>query len=193
VVAVRPAEADDVDRTCRTAMRAFVADPVMRWLYPDDDEYERGGGEVFRWPMLRWLMLGSLYTTPDCVGVAAWIPPGRPEATPDVPSLPHPPERLEKFAAIGAALAEHTPAELHWYLNLLATHPDWQRRGVGAALMDAVFALADGNGYPCYLETETLDNVAYYSHHGFRVRSEWDLPLDGPHMWGMIRQPGAIT
>jgi hypothetical protein len=34
-------------------------------------------------------------------------------------------------------------------------------------------------------------NVAYYRHHGFEVRSEWDLPdvhgLDGPHMWGMLR------
>jgi GNAT superfamily N-acetyltransferase len=74
---------------------------------------------------------------------------------------------------------------------MIATHPDWRRTGIGAALMAEVFAVADAHGYPCYLETETLANVAYYSHHGFRVRSEWDVPLDGPHMWGMRRPPGG--
>ena len=31
--------------------------------------------------------------------------------------------------------------------------------------------------------------TAYYAHRGLRVRSEWDVPLDGPHMWGMVRDP----
>lgn len=73
---------------------------------------------------------------------------------------------------------------------MIGTHPDWQRRGVAAALMAAGFELADAEGLPCYLETETLDNVAYYGHHGFEVRSEWDVATvddGGPHMWGMLR------
>jgi hypothetical protein len=52
--------------------------------------------------------------------------------------------------------------------------------------MDPVFQRADAEGLPCYLETETPGNVAYYRRHGFDVRSEWDVP-DGPHMWGMLR------
>ena len=90
------------------------------------------------------------------------------------------------------AFAEHTPAEPHWYLNMLATHPDWQRQGLGAALMGEVFLIADAHGLPCYLETETPDNVAYYRHHGFEVRSEWTLVTAegaGPKMWGMLRPP----
>jgi predicted N-acetyltransferase YhbS len=70
---------------------------------------------------------------------------------------------------------------------MLATHPDWQRQGLGAALMGVVFEIAAEMGLPCYLETETVGNVAYYRHHGFEVRTEWDLPLNGPHMWGMLR------
>jgi GNAT superfamily N-acetyltransferase len=75
---------------------------------------------------------------------------------------------------------------------MLATHPDWQRQGLGAALMSEVFAIADEQRLPCYLETETPDNVAYYRHNGFEVRSEWQLDTDldpGPHMWGMLRPP----
>ena len=55
-----------------------------------------------------------------------------------------------------------------------------------------MFAIADEQGLPCYLETETADNVAYYRHHGFEVRSEWDLATAherGPHLWGMLRVP----
>ena len=79
---------------------------------------------------------------------------------------------------------------------MLATHPDWQRTGFGAALMGEVFAIADAEGLGCYLETETEENVAYYRRHGFEVRTEWDLMTDdesdrsqGPHQWGMWRQP----
>jgi ribosomal protein S18 acetylase RimI-like enzyme len=84
-------------------------------------------------------------------------------------------------------MVANTPPEPHWYLNLLATHPDWQRQGLGGALMDVMFERADSEGLTCYLETETPANVAYYRHHGFEIRSEWDVPQAGPHMWGMLR------
>ena len=61
-------------------------------------------------------------------------------------------------------MVTNTPSEPHWYLNLLATHPDWQRQGLGSALMDVMFERADADGLPCYLETETPENVAYYMH-----------------------------
>ena len=118
------------------------------------------------------------------------MPPGRPEVDVERPVIDHPEWRLARFAAIGAAFGEHTPPEPHWYLNMLATHPDWQRQGLGGALMGTVFEIADAMGLPCYLETETEVNVAYYRHHGFEVRSEWDLRAGddvGPHMWGMLR------
>ena len=91
------------------------------------------------------------------------------------------------------AVAAHRPDEPHWYLQLLATHPDWQRRGLGAQLMEVAFEQADSAGEPCYLETERPELVAYYRRYGFEVRSEWDLDPDatlgeiGPHMWGMYR------
>jgi GNAT superfamily N-acetyltransferase len=192
-VNVRPATQVDVPRLCVTAMRAFADDPVMRWLYPDDDVYFAPGGQVYRSAFTGWVRLGHTWCSDDGVAVAAWIPPGRPEIdfTTDPPEPPTPPDLERRFELIGGAMAAHTPAEPHWYLQHLATHPDWQRQGLGAALMGAVFAIADHEGRPCYLETETLVNVVYYRHHGFEVRSEWDVPDDdgrtGPHMWGMYR------
>lgn len=185
---VRRATPDDRSSLCITAMRAFVDDPVMRWLYPEDEVFLAPGGEVLRPAMTGWIGLGEVWCTDDGAGAAVWIPPGRPEIDFTVdPPVPEPPaERAERFALLGPLMEEHTPPEPHWYLQLLATHPDWQRRGIGAALMGVMFERAESEGLACHLETETVENVAYYRRHGFDVRSEWDVPT-GPHMWGMYR------
>jgi ribosomal protein S18 acetylase RimI-like enzyme len=186
----RRATGADVQRLCLTAMLAFADDPVLRWLYPDDAEFAAGRGAVFRVPVLRWLAHGETWTTDDGVALAAWVPPGRPTVDVDVgPDTEQPEWRLERFDALRGAMTANTPPERHWYLNLLATHPDWQRQGLGGLLMGVMFERADRDGLACYLETETTANVAYYRHHGFEVRTEWDLPVDGPHMWGMLRPP----
>lgn len=196
VVQIRKARAGDIAQVARTTSRAFADDPVMRWLIPDDDEYESAWLAVFGNIARRWHATDSLWCTDDVAAMAGWVPPGRPtvELGPDdgIVEYDHPEWRIERFKAVGAALAEHTPPEPHWYLNMLATHPDWQRRGLGAALMGEVFSIADEAGLACYLETETEENVAYYRRHGFEVRSEWDLATHdttGPHMWGMLRPP----
>jgi ribosomal protein S18 acetylase RimI-like enzyme len=188
VTTVRLATLDDIPRLGRSATRAFADDPVMRWFFPDDNDYEQTNPMLVQFMVRRWHATDSVWCTDDAVAMAGWVPPGRPDVS-DIarPAVDHPQWRIDRFTAIGAALGENTPEEPHWYLNMLATHPDWQRQGLGAALMRAGFEIAADMGLPCYLETETLENVAYYRHHGFEVRTEWALPLGGPHMWGMLR------
>ncbi len=187
---VRLATSDDIGRLATTATRAFADDPLLRWFFPDDDEYFELNPTLTAYLCRRWQATESQWCTDDGVALAGWAPPGRPEVDVERPTIVHPESRLAKFESLRLAFGEHTPTEPHWYLNMLATHPDWQRQGLGAALMGEVFRIADGQGLPCYLETETVANVAYYRHHGFDVRSEWTLATadgDGPHMWGMLR------
>jgi len=192
MVTVRLATSDDIARLATTATRAFADDPLLRWFFPDDDDYFELYPQLMPFFCCRWQATESQWCTDDGVAFAGWVPPGRPEVDVERPTLLHPEARLAKFEALRIALGEHTPTEPHWYLNTLATHPDWQRQGLGAALMGAVFEIADEQGLPCFLETETPANVAYYRHHGFEVRSEWTLTTvehSGPHMWGMLRPP----
>lgn len=192
MVSVRRAVRTDVARIATTATRAFADDPVMRWFFPGREEYDTVQPHLVGYMARRWLATDTLWCTDDAVAIAGWVPPGRPEVTVDPPAIEHPEWRLARFAATRAALRANTPPQPHWYLNMLATHPDWQRQGLGGALMRVVFETAETDGLPCYLETETEANVAYYRHHGFEVRSEWDLRTDdrqGPHMWGMLRPP----
>ncbi len=188
---VRRATENDLVRICRSAMWAFADDPLVRWLYPTDEQYFGGDGQVFLPAFRRWFAHDATFTTDDGVAVAAFIPPGRPPVeVPSDPTSHFSAELLAKFSALGPLLAENMPAEQHWYLQSLATHPHWQRQGIGAALIEPVAERCRAEALPLYLETESVENVAYYNHLGFSVRSEWDVPLDGPHMWGMIRLPG---
>lgn len=188
---IRSASSADAAQLALTYHRAFAGDPVLRWLFPDDADYDTTGARVFLSIVRRWLAQDSLWCTDDGVAAAGWNRPGRPEVDVDDPEpAEHPPWRVDRFAALRRELAANTPDEPHWHLNMIATHPDWQRRGLGGALMATVFEIAEADGLPCYLETETPENVAYYRHHGFDVRSEWDVAThdsEGPHMWGMLR------
>jgi ribosomal protein S18 acetylase RimI-like enzyme len=193
MVTIRLATIDDIPRLATTATRAFADDPVLRWFFPDDEEYFALNPTLTAYLCRRWQVTGTQWCTDDAVALAGWVPPGRPDVDVERPTIVHPEHRLAKFESLRKAFTAHTPAEPHWYLNMLATHPDWQRQGLAGALMGEVFRTADEQGLPCYLETETTDNVAYYRHHGFEVRSEWDLATEhesGPHMWGMLRPPG---
>lgn len=215
---IRRASDNDLRSLCTTAMRAFHDDPVMRWLYPDDHVYFAPGGSVFQPAMSNWLANAQVWCTDDVAALAVWFPP-RFDASADEPApdeeagdaagdhtnartdtdaSPEPDTALQaRFALIAPLMAANKPPQPHWYLQLLATHPDWQRQGLGAALMEVSFERADEEGLDCYLETETPANVAYYRRHGFEVRSEWDVDPDGvsgaagPHMWGMLRPPSA--
>ena len=203
---IRRATRADLVQLCVTAVKAFASDPVMRWIFPDDDEYLQHEARscVERCPDgSNTTKSGAPTTSPHW---PSGVQPGRPE-TPESsdPSLAPPsPELLDRLAIIGPLLAQHAPTQDHWYLQLLATHPDWQRQGLGAALMASMFERADAEGLPCHLETETFVNVGYYRRHGFEVHSEFDIPTGphehrfssfdddpateaGPHMWGMLR------
>jgi ribosomal protein S18 acetylase RimI-like enzyme len=191
VTTIRKAALADHSVLATTYHRAFASDPVIRWLIPDDADYEADGPRVFAGLVRRWAAQDTLWCTDDGVAVAGWNPPGRPEVEVDDPDpIQHPDWRIARLMSLREYLGANTPDEPHWHLNMLATHPDWQRRGLGAALMQVVFEIADAAGLACYLETETPENVSYYRHHGFEVRSEWDVAAPdsaGPHMWGMLR------
>ena len=188
---VRVAGAGDLARLVRTATRAFADDPVLRWFFPSDAEYAASAPAAFAQIGARSIALGCAYVTADVVATGMYLPPGRADIPAAEPAAPGemPADLAERFATFGRVKDEHTPAEPHWYLNVLATHPDWQRQGLGSAIIAPVADRCRTEGLPLYLETETVANVAYYRHLGFDVRSEWDVPPDGPHMWGMILRP----
>jgi putative acetyltransferase len=62
-------------------------------------------------------------------------------------------------------------------LGPLSVRPDWQRRGVGSALVHAVLGAADALGEPLVV---LLGSTEYYPRFGFRLASEYGITPQQP-------------
>lgn len=90
--------------------------------------------------------------------------------------------------------AEHEATEGKPYvsLKLLATLPNYHRRGAGTLLLKRGLEWADGLGLPVYLDA-AVSGVALYERHGFHVVEQ--IPFDGTkhggrsagRHWAMMR------
>jgi GNAT superfamily N-acetyltransferase len=102
------------------------------------------GADVSVWAQLRWLLKIALLTAPH----VAW--------------------RIVRDMRIAERAR---PAEPHFYLPILAVHPDFQGGGCGRALLEVVQSRSERHprSTGVCLETENPDNVPFYQHIGYRV------------------------
>lgn len=78
--------------------------------------------------------------------------------------------------------------EPHWELLIVAVDPALQGRGRGSALVREGLAVADEQGLPCYLNTNSPANLRLYGRLGFSVLEKATLGKDGPQAWAMRRE-----
>jgi putative acetyltransferase len=74
-------------------------------------------------------------------------------------------------------------------LGPLSVRPDWQRRGVGKALMHAVLGAADALGEPLVV---LLGSAGYYPRFGFRLAGEYGITPRHPE-WEPHFQVRTLT
>lgn len=139
----------------------------------------------------------------EIVGVAAWLPPGwfplsvrrQLRAAPDIARIFRAaPRSLGRLLRFTSGLAKLHPEQPHWYLEAVGVEPGAQGMGIGTRLLEPVLARVDEEGQPCYLETMTERNVAWYRRLGFEVRSAGvAFTVGGPPNWTMLRRPGATV
>lgn len=195
-VEARVASAADLPAVAETLARAFYADPVWSWAFADPERRLEQLRAV--WGLVAEAALGyeSVWLTGDCASVAIWIPPGRPELGPEDE------ERLdalldelpggtagrvrETFARFDAA---HPNDEPHYYLSLLATHPDHSGQGLGMGLLAETLARIDGARMPAFLESSNPLNTPRYERLGFSICGKFTLSADAPEVTQMWRDP----
>ncbi len=178
-VGVRPASASDKREIAHLLSHAFLDDPQLRWLLERyDDRRERlerlFGIEFSDCAACGVVDVATVEGTP--VGAALWMRPGRrfPPLGRQLAALPQQRRvfgrNLRLAARVLRQVASVHPSEPHWYLAVLGVHPDWQGKGVGAALLRRGLGRADADGLPAYLETDKVTSEEIYAHFGFEVQ-----------------------
>jgi ribosomal protein S18 acetylase RimI-like enzyme len=181
--------------------RAFLADPVYATLFPNKTEREQTLRRLYGAIAGYSLVYGVVHTTPAVEGVACWLSPGNTEITwwralRTGLGLQRAVARFnsqarQDFIAAMAYMDEIRKRKApgpHWYLWTLGVEPGCQGQRIGGRLIQPVLNQADTDGIPCYLETETESNVAFYQRRGFKVVNDGLLPGRGLRIWTMLRE-----
>jgi len=176
--------------------RAFMNDPMYLYLQPDPAR-RAAFSPGWMTTLARYGMrYAQLHVTPDPIrGISIWMPPGAAEPGAFemircgiLGSLAgivwHSLVQMLPLTRQWEALRRQQPP--HWYLWLLGVDPDSQGQGIGSALMQPGLQSADRDRLPCYLETMTERDVAFYQKRGFEIVFEGCIPSGAP-FWTMKR------
>ena len=176
--------------------RAFFNDPLIIYYLPDPVRREQVLPYLMLVSLRYALYYGEVDTPAERIGAACWLQPGHTDLNlcglirsaigviPPNLGL----EALRRINQIEPAIDRVHRACMpgpHWYLMLLAIEPSFQGQGIGGHLIERKLAEARQNGLPCYLETMTEKDVAFYRKHGFEVVFETEIHSGGLHVWMM--------
>ena len=200
--------------------RAFFVDPLIVYYVPDEN-MRRRALPVFMRVMLRYTLAhGEVWTTPGLDGLACWLPPGQTElgnwglvqaSLGVVPlrvfgaflrqtrangSSPLNVRQLVRRVSQTEGRFDQIHKEIvpgpHWYLMTLAVEPARQGQGIGSRLIAPQLERARAAGLPCYLETMTELDVAFYRKNGFQVAHQETIQPGDLASWALVRWPGDV-
>ena len=187
--------AEDQAKTFATLLSAFRADPVERWLYPDEHDYDEFfpaflaafGGEAFAHD--------TVWQLDDFAAVALWLAPGAdPDADEIVRVLMTTVDEArhgDTMACLEQMDAAH-PRYPHWYLPWFGVEARAQGSGLGATLMVNCLRAVDETGLRAYLETPNPRTISFYERYGFRVSGSTHT-ADCPVITFMLREPPPVS
>jgi ribosomal protein S18 acetylase RimI-like enzyme len=162
-------------RALDTLVSAFAADPIIRWLYPEEAHY------VGRFPELLRAFGGKAFDgqtalrLDDFSTVALWLSPGTEQDGDLIVSTltgSASPEQHEDILAVIEQVGESHPTYPHWYLPWFGVDAPLQGRGLGSELMTHCLRIVDADHLPAYLENTNPRNTPFYERHGFEVTGE---------------------
>jgi len=167
-----PAHSADYERSIASLVAAFIADPFIRWMFPDSKQYFDSFPLVLKYFAGGAFEHSSAYRSDDFKGVALWLPPG---VGPDEEALGAvmqegvaAPIQEEVFAVLEQVGAGH-PETAHWYLPAIGVEPLSQGKGYGSALLARGLQVCDLEHVAAYLEATNPANIPLYQRFGFEV------------------------
>ncbi len=183
---------------------AFLNDPAAEYILPDTRTRRSVLSWFFTSVAIRTSRLcGEVYTTVNVDGGALWIRPGVDltighAVRTELLSLPF---RLDRSCVTRwinlSGYLESVRTELadqrHWYLMALGTEAFKTESAIGQSLMAPVFATADWDLEPCYVETFNEKDLSFYKRCGFQIAGAGEIPNGGPSFWTLIRPPFPAT
>lgn len=181
--------------------RAFSDYVLVRHFFPEKERRERFVRNFVSIPLYYGVKYGEVYATSHSIeGAAVWIPSHNHPMSSARIFRSVPPAVLAGFAMSGAYRMKDVDSFLneaherlvpfdHWFLQMIGVEPAFKGQGYSSTLIKPMLSRADRENLPCYLETNTEENVEIYRHFGFEVVEESVVPGTDVMNWAMLRKP----
>ena len=182
---------EDEQRALDVLVTAFIADPVIRWMFPDASRYLTRFPAFLRAFGGRAFAADAAFRAGEFEAVALWFPPHvEPDGEAVLAEIRQsvPPDRHADLFAVLEQMDEAHPSFPHWYLPWFGVDGGMQGRGIGRELMQSCLELVDDEHLPAYLETPNARNISFYMRHGFEVTGTSQAGACPP-LYSMLRSP----
>jgi ribosomal protein S18 acetylase RimI-like enzyme len=194
---VEPLRPDQQRAASLTLAEAFANDPLLEILAPDPARRVKLGPLMMGVLLAYGMRYGRVWSNDDASAVAIWLhPESGPMKMPRMlrAGMWRAPFMLglDGMGRMSKAMSATEPFHKqvggpHWYLMTVGTRTASQGQGLGSTLVEMGTSRADDAGVPCYLETGTASNIAFYRKRGFEVIGQADC--FGHTLTGMVRPP----
>jgi GNAT superfamily N-acetyltransferase len=192
----RSATPDDAEAMTWTIALAFADDPV--WgpaLRRMDNGATLDLASYWGCFVESAIRHGTARMAVDGAALSIWYPPRTPELPPDLEARLHAIVERDLDDAARDALwalfdrfeASRRPHADHYYLSLLATHPEHRGQGRGQILLAEDLERWDAEGVPAYLESTNPANDHRYARAGFVPIGSFTAVRDGAPITAMWR------
>ncbi|PWY69045.1 acyl-CoA N-acyltransferase [Aspergillus heteromorphus CBS 117.55] len=191
---LRPITAEDIPYLVDLWHLAFTG-PINERLFPDTPGLRAWGEHFHRssltGPNQRYLkIISDAESAPPFVAFVKW---DLDTASPN-PEHRFPPWHADSdrdfcdhfFRAMDQARKTIMRGRKHYYLDTLATHPDYQRKGAASMLIQWGCEVADREGMPIWVDASE-DGAALYKRFGFQDVSVPGVTPEGAS--SMLREP----
>jgi ribosomal protein S18 acetylase RimI-like enzyme len=173
---------------------AFVADPYLRWIQPDDERWPAFASDWFGFIVGLTFERGHTYIDDAGAAAIAWVPPDVTFVTSDdfargVGILTNHcgAERAEAAARTIAAARAHGLEESHWTLQYIGVRSAAQGAGLGVTITAPILDRCTAERLPCSLVSSNTANVPFYRRLGFEVVAEVETPDGAACLRPMVR------
>jgi GNAT superfamily N-acetyltransferase len=184
-VEIRPITVDEVRAGASVLARAFLDDTHFVALVPAASRRARALPYVMAALVGDSQPFGTTYGAfggaGELVSLAVFLPPvaRRPtlrrqlrSARSAIGALAAGPSGIRRLSGFAAGLERRRPVGPHWYLAAIGSLPGHRGGGNAGRLLRHGLGVADADGRPCYLETQTSRLADWYRLAGFEQTGE---------------------
>lgn len=178
---------------------AFQDYPLHIAIFPDHSERKKKSPYFLKVVVKYGIRYGIVYaTSPKLEGISVWLPSEN--ADYGIWKMLRsgmlgcilkigirPVLRMLSIADYFAKIHEQHAPFRHWYGWYIGISPEFQGKGFGRILTDAMLAITDRDHLSCYGETHSEENVTLWGRFGFKAIAQTVVPGAEFKHWILLR------